>query len=139
MSVLLRGVKNWVFWGILRNLCSGMKTLGTLEGIYEVCMFLQFLKNLNNRYQYNKAPPINGWTYRAQIFLWDLAWPQGRFMDDRISKICLHQNSIFENFEIPRNCFIKSAKFLFVFVLQCTQRKHVHNWSRRWARSALKA
>ena len=42
MSVLLRGVKNWVFWGILRNLCSGMKTLGTLEGIYEVCMFLQF-------------------------------------------------------------------------------------------------
>ena len=35
--------------------------------------------------------------------------------------------------------FIKSAKYLFVFVLQRTQREQVHNWNRRWARSSVKA
>jgi len=33
--------------------------------------------------------------------------------------------------------FTKSAKFLYVFVLQCTQREH--NGKGRWARSVLKA
>ena len=31
---------------------------------------------------------------------------------------------------------MKSAIFLFVFVLKCTQKEHVHN--RKWAQSALK-
>ena len=35
--------------------------------------------------------------------------------------------------------FWKSKKFLFVFVLQRIQRQNVHNWNRKWARSALKA
>ena len=31
-------------------------------------------------------------------FLWDLTEPQGRFMQIKISNICLHQNSIFIKF-----------------------------------------
>ncbi len=31
------------------------------------------------------------------------------------SKTCFYQNSIFENFEKPRNLFIKSANFCFLF------------------------
>ena len=35
--------------------------------------------------------------------------------------------------------FINPWTFCFVFVLQCKQRKNVHNWTRRWARCALEA
>ena len=44
-------------------------------------------------------------------------------MDDRIFKICLSENSIFENFKNPR-------KFCWCFFLQCIQREHVHNWNK---------
>ena len=45
--------------------------------------------------------------------------------------------SIFKDFENPRIFFLNPRNFLFVFVLQCTQREHVHNGSGRWAISAL--
>ena len=38
------------------------------------------------------------------------------------SKICLRQNSIFENFEITRIVFYKICE---IFVLQRTQREHM--------------
>ena len=50
------------------------------------------------------------------------------------SKFDFHK--IFENFENPRNFFMKSENFL-CFVLQCTQREHVYNGNGRWAQSAL--
>ena len=51
-------------------------------------------------------------------FLWDLAWPQERFMGDRIIKNLL------------KFFFYISAKF----VLQCSQREHVHNVNGKWAK-----
>ena len=33
---------------------------------------------------------------------------------------------------------MKSAKFCFVFDLQCTQREHGHDCNRKWEQSALK-
>ena len=35
------------------------------------------------------------------------------------------------NFQNPQNFFMKFAIFLFVFVLKCTQKEHVHNLNRR--------
>ena len=53
----------------------------------------------------------------------------------KISKICLHENSIFikifKIFKIHEHFFMKSVNF-FCFVLQCSQREHVHNWNRRY-------
>ena len=52
----------------------------------------------------------NGWTGLVHIFcmtLYDLAWPQGKFMNDRIFKSLLLKKSIFENFEIPWNFLFK--------------------------------
>ena len=58
----------------------------------------------------------------------------------KISKICLHQNSIFINFEkIQKSTiFFNEIRELFCFVLQYTQSEHVPNWNRRWAQSSLK-
>ena len=56
----------------------------------------------------------NGWTDRAQIFCGTSHDPREGFWMIKFSKICLHQNSIFENFENPRICFWKSAKFFFM-------------------------
>ena len=76
----------------------------------------------------------NGWTDRAQIFLWDITWPQGRFMNDlndQNFKYWLHQNSIFikflKKFKIHEFFLWKSANY-FCLVLRCTQREHVHNF-----------
>ena len=52
--------------------------------------------------------------------------PRVDFWMIEFSKTYRKQNSVFENFENPRN-------FCFCFVLQCTQREHVHNSNRRWA------
>ena len=57
-------------------------------------------------------------------------------MDDRIKKKLPLEHL---NLKSPTFYFIKSAKFLFVFVLQCMQRENVHNQNSRWARSAFKA
>ena len=48
-------------------------------------------------------------------------------MENRILKFLplTSQNSIFENLENPQNFFCKIRE-LFVFVLQCIQRQHVH-------------
>ena len=50
------------------------------------------------------------------------------------------QNSISNKFSKTTKFFYEIREFFFVvFVLKCTQREHVHNLNRRWARSALKA
>ena len=41
----------------------------------------------------------NGWTDWANFFLWDLAWPQGRFVNDRLSINLLQTKFDFENLE----------------------------------------
>ena len=58
----------------------------------------------------------NGWTDRAQIFCGTSCDPREGLWMIKFSKICLHQNSIFENFENLRIFFWKSAKF-FVFII----------------------
>ena len=62
--------------------------------------------------------PINVKTSEAigPKFSWDLVDPREGLWMIKFSNICLHQNSIFENFENPRIFFWKSAKF-FVFVI----------------------
>ena len=66
-------------------------------------------------------------------FVWDLTWPQGRFMNDQnLKKLFLKvfyfcKNIL--NLEYPRNSLL----------FQCLQSEHVYNWNRRRARSALKA
>ena len=96
-----------------------------LQSIYKfsfsVCLFV------SNKRQ-------NGWTDRAQIFWGILRDPREGLWIIKFSKICLHQNSFFENFENPRIFCFKSANF---FILQCTQWEHVNNGNGRWARSAL--
>ena len=48
------------------------------------------------------------------------------------------QNSISNKFSKTTKFFHEIRELFFVFVLKCTQREHVHNLNRRWARSALK-
>ena len=54
----------------------------------------------------------NGWTDRAQIFCGTSRDPREGLWMIEFSKISLHQNSIFEQFENPR-FFFKSANFFF--------------------------
>ena len=49
----------------------------------------------------------NGWTDRAQIFCGTSHDPREGLWMIKFSKICLHQNLIFENFENPRIFFLK--------------------------------
>ena len=85
--------------------------------------------------------PIKRLNRADQNFAWDLTWSQWKFMNDQNfknlppSKFNLNEN--FQKFWNPR--FFLKIRELFCYVLQCTQRKHVHNWSRRWARNGLKA
>ena len=73
----------------------------------------------------------NGWTDRAQIFCGTSHDPREGLWMIKFLKICLHQNSIFEN---PRN---------FLFLLFVNKEKpcvlYFEKWNKRWARSALKA
>ena len=66
----------------------------------------------------------NGWTDRAQIFCGTSRDPREGLWMIKFSKICLHQNSIFENFENPRIFFWKSAKFFFFYLF--TRRNPVY-------------
>ena len=63
----------------------------------------------------------------AQVFLWYLTWPKGRFMKDQNFKNLIQQFLFPINFQTTRNSFMKSANY-FVFVLQCIHRENFHNW-----------
>ena len=72
-------------WLGLKIPCLLYINLACLSGCYGVCLFVctqQTSKRLNRS---------------GTNFLWDITWPQGRFMI-KISNICLHQNSIFIKF-----------------------------------------
>ena len=71
----------------------------------------------------------NGWTDRAQFF-WNLTWPQGRFMDDRIFTNLLLIKLDFWKFWKSTILIIRE---FFCFVLHCIQRENVFKWNRRWA------
>ena len=77
--------------------------LACLSVCLSVCLFV------SNKRQ-------NGWTDQAQILCGTSRGPRKGIWMIKISKICLHQNSIFKNFKNSRNFFWKSAKF-FVFVI----------------------
>ena len=85
----------------------------------------------------------NGWTDRAQIFGVTSQDPREGLWMIKFSKICLYQNSIFENFENPRNFFSKIRE-IFCFCYLLTRRTPVYfisntnfyKWNKRWARSA---
>ena len=69
--------------------------------IYFACLFV-----VSNKRQ-------NGWTDRAQILCGTSRDPREGLWMIKFSKICLYQNSIFENFENLRIFFIKSTTFFF--------------------------
>jgi len=78
----------------------------------------------------------NGWTDQAQLFYGTFRMTPGKvygwsnfqkFATNKIQFLKILKSTI----------FIKNVNF--VFVLQCIQKEHVHNWNRRWALSALKA
>ena len=58
----------------------------------------------------------NGWTDRPHIFCGTSHDPREGLWMIEFSKICLHQNSVFENFENPRNFFLKIRE-IFFFVI----------------------
>ena len=67
----------------------------------------------------------NGWTDRAQIFCGSSRDPREGLWMIKFSKICLHQNSIFENFENPRIFFLKIRE-IFCFCYLLTRRTPVY-------------
>ena len=66
----------------------------------------------------------NGWTDRAHIFCGTSHDPREGLWMIKFSKICLHQNSIFENFENPQIFFLKIRK-IFCFYYLLTRRSPV--------------
>ena len=66
--------------------------------IFTLCLFVCLY--ISNQRQ-------NGWTDQAQIFCGTSCDPREGLWMIKFSKICLHQNSIFENFGNPRNFFLK--------------------------------
>ena len=99
--VNLRYYKLWILWDHLSIYKFGLS----------VCLFV------SNKRQ-------NGWTDWAQILCGISRDPREGLWMIKFSKICLHQNSIFENFEIPRIFFWKSAKFFFCYLF--TRRSPVY-------------
>ena len=83
----------------------------------------------------------NGWTDRAQILCGISHDPREGLRMIQISKVSLQQNSVYIKFWKYTKIFIKSANFFCFSFTTFTnlQRENVHNWKRRWARSALKA
>ena len=69
----------------------------------------------------------NGWTDRAQIFCGTSRDPREGLWMIKFSKICLHQNSIFKNFENPRIFFWKSAKFFCYLLTRRTPAYFISN------------
>ena len=55
----------------------------------------------------------NGWTDRAQFFCGISRDPREGLWMIKFSKICLHQNSIFENLKNPRKFFYKIREIFF--------------------------
>ena len=101
-------IKLWMF-KIRRLLTNLYINLVCLFVCLSVCLFVCLFAS-------NKRQ--NGWTDQAQIFCVISRDPREGLWMIKFSKICLHQNSIFENFENPRIFFWKSAKFFFVICLQ---------------------
>ena len=93
-----------------RTIEHGMKSIYKFG--LSVCLFV------SNKRQ-------NGWTDRAQIFCGTSRDPRGGLWMIKFSKICLHQNSIFENFENPRNFFLKIRE-IFCFYYLLTRRSPVY-------------
>ena len=77
-----------------------------------------------------KAKPI------GPKFLWDLAWPQGRFMNDQNFKHLCLKFFIFEN---ARKKFSKLANFFLILYKEkiLKDKATIKSWNRRWARSNL--
>ena len=73
----------------------------------------------------------NRLNWSGPLFLWDLAWPQERFMNDRIFKKFASNKFRFLKILKIYTFLSKVAIFLFVNI--------VHKWNRSWAWSALKA
>ena len=83
----------------------------------------------------NKRP--NGWTDRAQILCrTSHDYREGLWIIKSL-KISLQRNLLFIKFWKSTNCFLWNPRTFFYSV--AIQRESVHNWNRRWARSALKA
>jgi len=77
-------------------------------------------------YVYMNIICLSFWSKRlnrsGSSFLWDLLWPQVRFMDDRIFKhLSLTKFDFWKFWKYANVFYIKSAKF---FVLQCVQREN---------------
>ena len=67
----------------------------------------------------------NDWTDRAQFFLWDIAWSQGRFMDDQIFKNLPPLKFDFWKFWKSAKFFWKSGE-IFCFCYSLTRRTPVY-------------
>ena len=79
----------------------------------------------------------NGWTDRAQIFCRTSRDHREGLWIIRISKICLHKNSILMNFlKFPKKILLNPRTFLLLLLF--TRRKCSDKANGRWVRSALK-
>ena len=72
----------------------------------------------------------NGWTDRAKIFSGTSRDPREEYGWSNFQKFACNKIRLLK---------IRELFVCFLFVLQCKQREHVHNWNSRWTRSALKA
>ena len=111
----------WKNWIICRHLY-----------IYLACLFvcIQLISKRLNRSGPN--------------FVWDLTWPQGRFMNDQNFKNLCLKVFIFEKFWKCAKKYYEIRKlFCFCFILykekMFRDKATIKSWNRRWARSALKA
>jgi len=101
--------------------------LYTLLVCLSVCLYVRFYPT-NFKTAEQIGPSFCVGLVPGKVFRWS-----------KFQKFRSNKNRFWLNFENPRKVLIKSANFLFAFVLQWIQRENVHNWKRRWARSALKA
>ena len=87
--------------------------------LYILCLSVcLFVSNSSNKRQ-------NCRTDWAQIFYGTSRDHREGLWMIKFSKICLHQNSIFENFENPRNLFLKIRE-IFCFYYLLTRRSPVY-------------
>ena len=97
-----------------------------------VCLFVfrGWCPFVSNKHQ-------NDWTDRAQFFLWDLAWPQERFIESSNFQKLASIKFFFEKFENPQFFFIKSAKFLFRFCFTMYTKRTHSQW--KWKMGAKRS